>query len=737
MATDKNFIVKNGLEVGGQEVISSSGLVTAAALGGQTLGTTDSPTFANTTLTGSLRGPATFTIDPAAVGDNTGTLVIAGNLQVDGTTTTINSTTMEVDDLNITLASGAANAAAANGAGITVDGASATITYDSTNDEWDFNKDINVTGTVTTDGLTTSADINFGNDDTAVFGDNSELKIYYDGYVAWFDNQDSVTKDTQIKVADGGYITLKAGNDSMIQAAGNSNVSLYYDGSPKLATTSTGIDVTGTATMDGLTVESNGPSLTIKDADSTSTAASGSIIFKDSDNSTSASIGYLSSSNSDFDIFQSENASIDMWTNSTQRLRINSSGNVGINTTAPATLLHIKADSNSATDFPLTIENAADSLDLGIGAYGLSNKVGTSQTSDFTMTIGDDLYLACDTVRLPDGADLIVQENDSTTSAIRLASDGDEGFLQVYRAGVQKVQIRGNGDNYIIDNNFGIGTASPVTLKSATTLQVSGNAKLGDDNGRGLLSLGDIASTGANVGIWRGAAGAYAGIGNYLNLGGYDGITFTTGAADISAQTERARITSTGDFLSNTTTAVSTFYNGASGLGFGYSAGGYGAVVRTATNTPLYVSTTGSGNTRFIEFYNGTTVRGGIEWNGSTLSAVTGSDYRLKENIAPIQNALTRINTLNPISYDMIDTGVSGEGFLAHEAQTVVPYAVIGTKDEVYVSEGIPEEKKDQIGQPKYQMMDYAKLTPLLVKAMQEQQTIIESLEARITALES
>jgi len=424
-------------------------------------------------------------------------------------------------------------------------------------------------------------------------------------------------------------------------------------------------------------------------------------------------------------------------TNNTERMRIDSSGNVGINTTAPATLLHIKADSNSATDFPITIENLADSLDVGIGAYGLSNKVGTSQTSDFTMTIGDDLYLACDTVRLPDGADLIVQENDSTTSAIRLASDGDEGFLQVYRAGVQKVQIRGNGDNYIIDNNFGIGTASPVTLKSATTLQVSGNAKLGDDNGRGLLSLGDIASTGANVGIWRGAAGAYAGIGNYLNLGGYDGITFTTGAADISAQTERARITSTGDFLSNTTTAVSTFYNGASGLGFGYSAGGYGAVVRTATNTPLYVSTTGSGNTRFIEFYNGTTVRGGIEWNGSTLSAVTGSDYRLKENIAPIQNALTRINTLNPISYDMIDTGVSGEGFLAHEAQTVVPYAVIGTKDEVYVSEGIPEEKKDQIGQPKYQMMDYAKLTPLLVKAMQEQQTIIESLEARITALES
>jgi hypothetical protein len=105
-----------------------------------------SPTFTNTTLTGYLAGPATFTIDPAAVGDNTGTVVIAGNLQVDGTTTTINSTTVEIDDLNLTLASGASNAAAANGAGITIDGANATITYDSTNNEFDFNKNINLSG---------------------------------------------------------------------------------------------------------------------------------------------------------------------------------------------------------------------------------------------------------------------------------------------------------------------------------------------------------------------------------------------------------------------------------------------------------------------------------------------------------------------------------------------------------------------------------------------------------------
>jgi hypothetical protein len=109
----------------------------------------------NITTTGYIRGPATFTIDPAAHGDNTGTVVIAGNLQVDGTTTTINSTTLTVDDKNITLASGSANAAAASGAGFTVDigtGTNPAITYDGTNDEWDFNKKLNVTGAITSSG---------------------------------------------------------------------------------------------------------------------------------------------------------------------------------------------------------------------------------------------------------------------------------------------------------------------------------------------------------------------------------------------------------------------------------------------------------------------------------------------------------------------------------------------------------------------------------------------------------
>ena len=81
---------------------------------------------------------ANITLTPSG----TGKVIIAGDLQVDGTTTTVNSTTLDVDDINITIAKGAANAAAANGGGITLEGptTAATITYASADDSWNLNK---------------------------------------------------------------------------------------------------------------------------------------------------------------------------------------------------------------------------------------------------------------------------------------------------------------------------------------------------------------------------------------------------------------------------------------------------------------------------------------------------------------------------------------------------------------------------------------------------------------------
>lgn len=82
--------------------------------------------------------------------DGTGKVIISGDLQVDGTTTTINSTTVDIDDINITLAKGSPNAAASNGGGITVEGptTAATITYTSADDSWNTNKRLSVAGDV-------------------------------------------------------------------------------------------------------------------------------------------------------------------------------------------------------------------------------------------------------------------------------------------------------------------------------------------------------------------------------------------------------------------------------------------------------------------------------------------------------------------------------------------------------------------------------------------------------------
>jgi hypothetical protein len=134
-------------------------------------------TMGTITTTGAIRGPASLTIDPATVGDNTGTVVIAGNLQVDGTTTTVNSTTLDVADKNITLGKGG-SASANNGGGITIDGANATLLYASSGDKFVFNKDIDVTGNI---GISDGKIFNgTSNNSAGVSLPNSTVRI--DGY---------------------------------------------------------------------------------------------------------------------------------------------------------------------------------------------------------------------------------------------------------------------------------------------------------------------------------------------------------------------------------------------------------------------------------------------------------------------------------------------------------------------------------------------------------------------------
>ena len=151
-----------------------------------------------------------------------------------------------------------------------------------------------------------------------------------------------------------------------------------------------------------------------------------------------------------------------------------------------------------------------------------------------------------------------------------------------------------------------------------------------------------------------------------------------------------------------------------------------------------------------ILFVNGNGTVGSIKTVGSATQFNTSSDYRLKENEVPLENAITKLKGLKPYTFNFKkypDEKV--DGFYAHEAAEVVPVAVTGTKDEMaptYYKEGdtIPSGKHvgDWTGgysttEINPQGVDYGKFTPLLTKALQEAIAKIETLEAKVAALEA
>ena len=129
-----------------------------------------------------------------------------------------------------------------------------------------------------------------------------------------------------------------------------------------------------------------------------------------------------------------------------------------------------------------------------------------------------------------------------------------------------------------------------------------------------------------------------------------------------------------------------------------------------------------------VLFRHGTAVVGTIITTSSSTAYNTSSDYRLKENVADMTGAISRVKQLSPKRFSWIVDDLDAanvDGFLAHEAQTVVPEAVHGTHNQV-----------DDEGEPVYQGIDQAKLVPLLTAALKESIAKIEALEARVTALE-
>ena len=244
--------------------------------------------------------------------------------------------------------------------------------------------------------------------------------------------------------------------------------------------------------------------------------------------------------------------------------------------------------------------------------------------------------------------------------------------------------------------NLGIGTSSPATKI---------DARLSGTSSGTVINVGNT-GTGIFGGVGVSDGGAYP-----IELWG-SALSFKTGSSTYASATEKMRIDSSGNLLVGTTSNGRTDSNGT-------------AIDPTGIVYQNHISGTASGSF-YTRFSLAATQIGSISQNGTTaVSYTTSSDYRLKENIAPMTGALAKVSALKPVTYKWIADGSDGQGFIAHELAEVVPDCVVGEKDAV-----------DAEGNPQYQGIDTSFLVATLTAAIQEQQAIITDLKSRIEALE-
>ena len=268
--------------------------------------------------------------------------------------------------------------------------------------------------------------------------------------------------------------------------------------------------------------------------------------------------------------------------------------------------------------------------------------------------------------------------------------------------------------------NVGIGTTSP-----GSKLDVRSANVITDALGQVSIYANDF---GINYGGSIGLGGAYntalsaftdytqiAGRKENATSGDYAGYLAFATRVNSGAITERMRIDSSGNLLVGTTSVITGGKVNISG--YDGAASQSGMVFKPSTATL----------TNYLIFYNSAAgLAGYINQTGTTtVSYGTSSDYRLKENVQPIPDALDRVLSLKPVIYSWKNTdGELGEGFLAHELQEVCPLAVTGTKDDI-----------NEDGSIKSQGVDYSKIVALLTASIQEQQALIIQLQADVAAL--
>ncbi len=427
-------------------------------------------------------------------------------------------------------------------------------------------------------------------------------------------------------------------------------------------------------------------------------------------------------------------------TSATERMRINSDGNVGIGITNPAFGLVVARNATSGTindGVMIGMETTTNGGNAGYrfksgGEYyqvlyngsniqwknydsGYNTKMTltndgnlgigtTSPSAKLNVVDGNGTYVSSDANAYPrftqagGSVQLGLFRSSSNVGGGYIGADGGTCFHVRDASFATKLYLTQGG-------NLGIGTTSPAQkLDVVGKMKISDDIKLAQTNGRidydNGVSTGALRfwSTSGNSERMRITSAGNVGIGNTSPQ-----TTLHTGPTTTITNTFTARFAASNFFASG---GNSMFY-----------------VPDTAANIMMFGSN--QLGTNQIEFYHknpGTSQSyvGRISTSGSATSYVTSSDYRLKENIVPINDSISRLNQLKPSRFNFIEEpNKTVDGFIAHEVQNIVPEAIVGKKDAV---------NKDGSIIP--QGIDQAKLVPLLVAAVQE-------LEARVKELEN
>jgi hypothetical protein len=563
---------------------------------------------------------------------------------------------------------------------------------------------VTIEGTLTFDGdidinsdLTISGNLYLPDNSKAIFGNNDDLQIYHDGSHSYI--KDTATGNLRI---DGTDIQIRSATGANMAAfVSGAEVQLYHNNQKKLDTTTTGIDVTGSVTADGLTVDGNARIEEIGAIAKLTLERGGSANAADS-----AAVDLLETNAG------SEGANFGDPATNGFRLKLDGSANdFLIQSGASGTVNTRFGIDRDSGDISFYDDAAAQGLfwDSSASRLGLGTTTPSAKLSIYDASSADSTGL--------------VISNGYTTDA---AGDTTEIMFQHYRsyspsvtdsAFIKATKTQAWDATGYRTSKLEFGTRNGATEpETRMTIMPDGSVGIGEDNPSGLLHLtGDTNSNGAELFLQvnnnnttdnLGAIHFGNNIDATLNtiLGGTSGannssyLTFSTSNA--GTLSEAMRIDASGNLLVGMTSGTSSDRVQVS-------------VTDGVINGVGCYATTTAGGSSLVNRNSADTYVGGVSFTNTATSFPTSSDQRLKENIADADDAGSKIDSIQVRKFDWKADGSHQDyGMVAQELQTVAPEAV-----------SAPEDPEEMMG------VDYSKLVPMMLKE-------IQSLRARIAALE-